>query len=172
MDPSYPIAAPPRWPEGYGADKLAALPLLGLHVSLGLTLVSPPHHGEGSCAPGHRMTMVIITLQNHSGMLNSTTCIIAVEPRHPSVQVSSKVLLGAVTDGTRHPSLCPAPLSSCVTDHPPNKRKRPTDHTSGPLPKPVSHGLQHRMSKSTCATDMHTPVDSPVVLSNATLLSL
>ena len=49
---------------------------------------------------GHRTTMAV-TLQNHSGNLNSTTCINAPQPQHELSHVFSKAPSGAVT-------ICPA----------------------------------------------------------------
>ena len=47
---------------------------------------------------GHRTTMVV-TLQNHSGILKSTTCINAAEPWHNASHVSSKADRGALEKG-------------------------------------------------------------------------
>ena len=45
---------------------------------------------------GHRL-MMVVTLKNHSGSLNSTTCINAVEPQHQLFHVSGQAPLGAIT---------------------------------------------------------------------------
>ena len=84
--------------------------------------VAPPEegagdHGQWGGGGGHRSTMVFI-LQNRSGILNSTTCIIA-------ASIGSCVQQGAVRRHqrlygspvrSRHAALCPAPLPPGITD--------------------------------------------------------
>ena len=47
---------------------------------------------------------MVVTLQNHSGILNGTICILAAQLWHPLVHVFSKAPLGTITDCIGHPS--------------------------------------------------------------------